>query len=187
MRFNTISGMLVLFVCLIGAVGCEKKGEEVKAEGALEISVEPDPVTITPVEGEYTIRVTAQETGGAAVDFTQATVVITYLDSTHIMNPLTQEDLTTTQLTWTATTPVEGGPVVALLEQFWHLDAGESKEYELPLKIGTGTTARRGFRGYTFLYLISRQRCSQASPALWSPSRTKPPMRTAICSSARSP
>ena len=82
------------------------------------------------------------------MDLTQATVVITYLDSTHIMmGPI---DLTVTKMTWTATTPEEGGPAVGLLEQFWHLDAGASKEYELPLKVGTETTAPEGFPGIYF-------------------------------------
>jgi len=157
MRFRMISGMLVLFVCLIGSWGCEKKSEEAKAEGVLEISVEPDPITIAPAEGDHTIHVTARETGGAAVDLTKTTVVITYLDTTHIM--MGPVDLTATQMTWTATTPEEGGPVVALLEQFWHLEAGEVKEYELPLKIGTGMTAPEGFPGIylSVLYVQAAQ------------------------------
>jgi len=158
MRFRMISGMLVLSVCLIAAGGCEKKGEEPKAEGALEISVEPDPVTIAVGEGDYTIRITAREIGGAAVDLTKATVVITYLDSTHIMLGEIV-DLTATQMTWTATTPEEGGPAVALLEEFWHLEAGASKKYELPLEVGTEMTAPEEFPGVYFsvLYVQAAQ------------------------------
>ena len=148
MRFRTISGMLVLLVCLIGAGGCDKKSEEPRVEGGIEISVEPDPLMIAPVEGDYTIHVTARETGGAAADLTKTTVVITYLDSTHVM--LGTIDLTATQMTWTATTPEQGGPAAPLLEQFWHLDAGESKEYELPLKVGTEMTAPEDFPGIYF-------------------------------------
>ena len=148
MRFRTISGMLVLFVGLMGAGGCDKKSEEPRVEGALELSVEPDPVMIAPEAGEYTMHITARETGGAAVDLTKATVVITYLDSTHVMLGII--DLTATQMTWTATTPEEGGPAAPFLEQFWHLDAGESKEYELPLKIGTEMTAPEDFPGIYF-------------------------------------
>lgn len=143
---------VVVVMILLAAIACEKKAEKPQPVGKIEITTEPDPLMVAPELAEHTITVTGRETGGAAVTLTNVTVMLTYLDSTHIMSgPEGEEvDLTVIKFTWKASSPDEGGPLAELLEEFWHFDVGEEKEFEVPVKIGYGFTAPEGFAG---LYL----------------------------------
>lgn len=138
----------VVMMILLAAIACEKKADKPQPVGKVEITTAPDPLTIGLQPADYIITATGKETGGAAVTLTNVTVVLTYLDRTHIM--LGPEDLTVTRFTWGAGSPEEGGPLSGLLEHFWHFDAGEEKEFEVPVKIGYGLTGPEGFWG---LYL----------------------------------
>ncbi len=146
MKVKFIIAAVVLI--LLAAVACEKKAEKPQAEGKLEITAEPDPLMVAPKPAEHTIIAIGRETGGAAVTLTNVTVVLTYLDNTHIMSG--PEDWTITKFTWEASSPEQGGPLSGLLEQFWHFNAGEEKEFQIPVKIDYGLTAPEGFEG---LYL----------------------------------
>lgn len=138
----------VVMMILLAAIACEKKADKPQPVGKVEITTVPDPLMVVLQPADYSITATGRETGGAAVNLTNVTVVLTYLDSTHIM--LGPEDLTVTKFTWEAGSPEEGGPLSGLLEQFWHFDAGEKKEFEVLVRIGHGLTGPEGFAG---LYL----------------------------------
>lgn len=143
-----LSHILFIGICvtLFLICSCSEKTKNIQPEGSLEIVPEPDPLLVSDEPANYVVTITAKETGGVGVDFERVTVVLTFLDDTHIM--LGQEDLTETMFTWIATCPEEGGPVKDILAEFWHLDPNEEKTSEILVKIGSDFSAPEGFEGF---------------------------------------
>ncbi|RKY57221.1 MAG: hypothetical protein DRP95_07240 [Candidatus Latescibacterota bacterium] len=154
-----LPGLMALGLAL---AACEKKGEEAKPVGELEFSVVPDTLKVSTEPGDYTVSVTGKETGGAAVTMDSVVVVVTYTDGSPVM--LAGQNLTESQLTWRAGSPEEGGPMAGMLEEFWTFEAGETKTFALPVKVGFEPSPPEGFAGLYFNVLYFQAATAAGQP-----------------------